>query len=365
MTNKHHSILPISVNKISSSSKKTFKTRVFSALIMLLFFTLIITLVALSDNIHNWSPLSLVGKRICAWLFLVLVVPIIFLAVVEIHNIYFRYNKLAFAIISILIFSTIYIPTLQYFLYFYGYWTSIDLRDVTFNFLISGTMCALISAIVIIFYMWTQNLASIKKSCVFLVLYCFSSAFFIAFFYFSFIKGWTTVLILFFITGATDTFAYLGGMLFGRKKLSPFISPKKTIEGAISGVLCCTLFTMLIILLFSFADSSHNILGNFFGIKFKYYVDILNIDNQYANYPLWWLFIFIILSSLSLISIAGDLSYSHIKRMYKIKDFSNLIPGHGGFLDRFDSATFVFSIYFVFTIVISLYSSTAPLWRPN
>lgn len=115
----------------------------------------------------------------------------------------------------------------------------------------------------------------------------------------------------------TDTGAYFVGTLFGRHKLSPRISPKKTIEGAIGGVVVCIALTWAI----GFICTS------IFGIIEGYTIRTANL---------------IILTAIcSIISMIGDLSFSVVKRTYGIKDYGNIMPGHGGILDRFDSFLFV------------------------
>ena len=109
----------------------------------------------------------------------------------------------------------------------------------------------------------------------------------------------------------TDSFALLTGMFIGKNKLAPTISPKKTIEGFVGGAL----------------------MGTFIATSF--YVTVINQNCSLV------LVIFITLF-LSCIGQLGDLVFSSIKREYGMKDFSNLIPGHGGILDRFDSLIFVF-----------------------
>lgn len=108
-------------------------------------------------------------------------------------------------------------------------------------------------------------------------------------------------------TYATDTFAYLGGSFFGKRKLIPRISPNKTIEGAIIG------YVMSVILSLTFA---------------KFY---LNLEPA---------LIYIASFIIPIISQLGDLTFSLIKRRYKIKDFGFILPGHGGILDRIDSIVF-------------------------
>lgn len=112
------------------------------------------------------------------------------------------------------------------------------------------------------------------------------------------------------ITVITDTFALITGSYIGKNKLAPKISPNKTIEGFIGGVL----------------------MGTFVATVFYYTV----IDGNISIVILLFTTLF-----LSVVGQLGDLVFSSIKRTYDVKDFSNLIPGHGGILDRFDSLIFV------------------------
>lgn len=120
----------------------------------------------------------------------------------------------------------------------------------------------------------------------------------------------TYIIYLLLITTITDTFALITGMLIGKNKLAPKISPKKTIEGLLGGVF----------------------FGTFAATAF--YVTVIN-----SNISL--VLLIVITGILSLVGQLGDLVFSSIKRYYEIKDFSDLIPGHGGILDRFDSLIFV------------------------
>jgi phosphatidate cytidylyltransferase len=122
----------------------------------------------------------------------------------------------------------------------------------------------------------------------------------------------------------TDAGGYIFGSLFGRHKLSPRISPKKTVEGAVGGVAMTVLVSVGALWCYGFYLS-------YCGVSARYdYVSI------------------IILSLLcAVISIVGDLSASLIKRENGIKDFGKILPGHGGVLDRFDSILFVAPLIFV------------------
>lgn len=116
------------------------------------------------------------------------------------------------------------------------------------------------------------------------------------------------------IAFGSDTFALFAGMLFGRHKLAPLVSPKKTVEGAIGGLVGGVFGTLL--LTFIAANAIHD--------AFMGPVHIL---------------LFGIIGSV--VSQIGDLSFSVIKREFGVKDYGKLLPGHGGILDRFDSVTFV------------------------
>lgn len=117
------------------------------------------------------------------------------------------------------------------------------------------------------------------------------------------------LLYLLIITVSTDTFAYFVGIKFGKHRLMPKVSPKKSIEGGIGGLVVATL------------------IGTWFAMHFKLIIDSI-------------LIMVLISMSLSIVSQAGDLIASKFKREVGIKDYSNLFPGHGGILDRFDSLVF-------------------------
>jgi len=128
----------------------------------------------------------------------------------------------------------------------------------------------------------------------------------------------------------TDIFAYFTGMLLGRHKLIPDVSPKKTVEGAIGGVVFCTL---------SFVG---------FGLIYNHFW----VADGGKTIPLAAMAIVGFL--VSIVSQVGDLSLSLLKRKYGIKDFGKLFPGHGGVLDRFDSVLAVSIMLTVCFVIFTL-----------
>lgn len=132
--------------------------------------------------------------------------------------------------------------------------------------------------------------------------------------------GLDLIIFLFLITIVTDSYAYFIGKLIGKNKLLEVISPKKTWEGTIGG----------------------SLVGTF--VCTMYYITVIDPSIPILNIALIVLF-------LSLVGQFGDLFFSAIKRTYKVKDFSNIMPGHGGILDRLDSIIFVM---LTFTFFIKL-----------
>ena len=127
----------------------------------------------------------------------------------------------------------------------------------------------------------------------------------------------------------TDVFAYFVGVKFGKHKMAPSISPKKSIEGAVGGVVLELAFNLLALFIFT------------------KYIFIVPID-----IPVWSYCIMSVV--LSLCGIAGDLIASLIKRNYGIKDFSDLIPGHGGIMDRFDSTLLTCPMLYIMIVVFEM-----------
>ena len=122
------------------------------------------------------------------------------------------------------------------------------------------------------------------------------------------------VWLIFLSSWGSDTCAYVAGVAFGKHKMAPVLSPKKSIEGAVGGVIGAAA------------------LGAIYGAVFS----------EKISLPVKPAIAFAVICALgALVSMVGDLAASAIKRDHEIKDYSNLIPGHGGIMDRFDSVIYV------------------------
>lgn len=133
-------------------------------------------------------------------------------------------------------------------------------------------------------------------------------------------EGWQhgiyLVWLVFLCSWGSDTCAYCVGVLFGKHKMAPKLSPKKSIEGGVGGVVGAALL---------------------FGLYTYFVINPFSLENIQMN-----LISAMCLGAIgALVSMIGDLAASAIKRDYEIKDYGKLIPGHGGIMDRFDSVIIV------------------------
>ncbi len=139
-------------------------------------------------------------------------------------------------------------------------------------------------------------------------------------------------LLTFLCAWITDSFAYFTGRLFGKHKLIPSVSPKKTVEGAIGGVVFCVITIVVFgLVIDKFFDPSDNFRAMYIPLAVSGVV-------------------------VSVVSQTGDLIMSVIKRHYNIKDYGKILPGHGGILDRFDSVMAVSLVLAVICTYFNLFS---------
>ena len=139
-------------------------------------------------------------------------------------------------------------------------------------------------------------------------------------------------LLTFLCAWMTDSFAYFTGRLLGKHKLIPSVSPKKTVEGAIGGIVFCVLTVVVFgFVIDKFFDPSESFRAMYIPLAISGIV-------------------------VSVVSQTGDLIMSVIKRHYNIKDYGKIFPGHGGILDRFDSVMAVSLVLAVICTYFNLFS---------
>ena len=145
-------------------------------------------------------------------------------------------------------------------------------------------------------------------------------------------KGWFYLIPALFASWVSDTCAYFSGVTLGKHKIVPHISPKKTWEGCIGGAIGCALAVMI-------------------------YFDLIiyRLDDFNTNIVVFSLIAFVLGLIMSVMSQLGDWVASLIKRRVGIKDYGNIFPGHGGMLDRFDSAFFTIPSGVLLALIVEFF----------
>lgn len=163
---------------------------------------------------------------------------------------------------------------------------------------------------------------SIASSAITIMGYIYTISFFsLLIFIRDFKDGGALIWLVFIISWFSDTAAYYSGRFFGKRKLCPEVSPKKTIEGSIGGII-----------------------GSILGVL---------IWGYFSKRLSMWLPLIAMGVLGSVVAQMGDLVASLIKRYVGIKDFGNLMPGHGGILDRFDSILFTAPIVYYYIVIFT------------
>ena len=194
-------------------------------------------------------------------------------------------------------------------IYFYAVTGFYMLYTVLFGreLLIESSSIIILLIIILALSIFDEQIPIIRASYYFLSIVLISGGFH-ALYYVRMQLGLSYILYLALATFGSDTGAYFAGVLFGKHKLIPRLSPKKTIEGSIGGI----------------------VLGTILSVVYAYYFKL--------PYSLIQLSIISII--LTMTSQIGDLTFSSFKRYFNVKDYSQIFPGHGGVLDRFDSLLF-------------------------
>jgi len=131
-----------------------------------------------------------------------------------------------------------------------------------------------------------------------------------------------------------DAGAYFVGVFFGKTKLCPHISPKKTVEGLVGGILSAIVGNILVSVIFVKLSSAI--------VPFGYFSSEISVN---------YLRVLLVTPLLAVLGVIGDLTASLVKRNFSVKDFGSIMPGHGGIMDRFDSVLLISAaVYVIFNI---------------
>ncbi|QNM93690.1 phosphatidate cytidylyltransferase [Mycoplasma sp. Pen4] len=219
---------------------------------------------------------------------------------------------------------------------------------------ITPLIVSLIFALIRMFTVQNLNGIALLRKTVLLYISTVMLTIFIKLFILLFTVSYGIQYIIFFVlvSSAYDIGGFFGGKLFGGKyfkhKMAPVISPKKTYEGAIVGYLFSLIIAFIYIYTFYFATKEQdNSLGSLLNSS-----RIIS-DGQTISNPMQIYFILYIIT-VPFFALVGDLYFSFVKRRNEIKDFSKLLRGHGGLLDRVDSISFVFVAYAIFAAMSTI-----------
>ncbi|UUM19804.1 MULTISPECIES: phosphatidate cytidylyltransferase [unclassified Mycoplasma] len=343
------------MNLDNKAKNSLFYQRVMPSLFLFIFLLLFFVIFRLSFYTFtqfNWGNSSDIAKIILRIIALLLYALIGFWAFYELSD-SFTKNKNSSLILSIFQLVPLFLGS--------NYLIDNEKRDVSLilNFvysewifyvlIISNALIFVIIRLITVENINYQNL--IIRALVYLI-FSFLIAMFLKIFVFLMKthSGLSYIIILIAGSSAAD----IGGFVFGRKfgnkffknRLAPNISPQKTWEGFIGGWIFSFLVIITLVVLLNFTDQISQISGrNYFDILFTFPQNSENwISIAKASLILFTI-------ALPIIATIGDLSFSSIKRWNEIKDFSNILKGHGGLLDRLDSIIFVFVLFSLLTII--------------
>ncbi len=208
------------------------------------------------------------------------------------------------------------------------------------NGIVNSSAYVLLGILAFMVLMFGEMMASHVRLQFEKIAYCFVAGLLLPFLFASLIRihasycGRYLVVIPFVIAFASDSGAYFAGRFFGKTKLAPVISPKKTVEGMVGGMISAVVFLLIYCLIMRY------------GFDFK------------PNYG--FAVVYGIVGSAA--GVFGDLCFSVIKRQPGIKDYGKLIPGHGGALDRFDSMMLVAPLTEALLAIFPLLQITEIIW---
>ncbi|ALX70532.1 phosphatidate cytidylyltransferase [Spiroplasma turonicum] len=343
-TNTTETIDEVGSNRFKSKSAiSNFKKRIITSVILLVFLVLYISLGVIYTLLHNLNYIE-----VSAYICIAITIIILIISQYEINNAT-KFNKWYLQIIIIIFSILIFLYPVNFNLYknfsFYsflnlGSWLSswqlpviiifFFLFVIIYTFFydrsnLKGALINLTTSLVITFGLKAFiliSLSTIEFNGKVIGRYSFNTIVWI----------WLMIIL-------SDSFAYLGGMRWGKTKLAPKISPKKTWEGAVIGFSVSFAFGLIYSLLFYFCNTDNKPLFEL--------MTFVGNKSKALEITLYCLFSM----AFPIIGLYGDLLFSWIKRTFNIKDFSNLLPGHGGLLDRLDSILFSLFVMFILILV--------------
>jgi phosphatidate cytidylyltransferase len=321
-------------------SKRNFKknlrerAKVSIVFVLILFFISFLSLV-IDYNSYNYTNIAV---QISTYLLIITFSFFYFFIPYEFFNssLAFKYKKLNYPVLLISAMLS-FIPILSYYIYLQNLK---GLDHGVYTYLVySYIMICYVYGLVLISYSLQIKKVDFKLFFWQIFLFTFIVIYSFAFIYVTFVNGFSSLIIIFLIPILSDTFAYIFGNIFGKNKMCPKISPKKTWEGFIISLFLTTLLISSIIVIYYYADTTN----------LNYFNRWLSIDLSNPDINVRFVGSILMILFLILVSTFGDLAFSYFKRLNNIKDFSNLLKGHGGIIDRLDSSIFVVSFYFILT----------------
>lgn len=340
-------------NKQFSEKKKVFITRAKTSIIVVLY-SLIIALFSLfgcvtNKNIRdhiNWTWRENHIVQIVFAILLILAISVInILAIIELFNCCLKKTNSKWK--YLVCFLSLLISVVPYLVIIPSAYSFIDKTgwDATpyINAYFIITFLGVLTMYILLLCLSIKEQSNIKfNKIVYPIVGSLLPLVFSALIYICLFKFFTTFIFLLCVVWLTDSLAYISGTLFGKHKMCEKISPKKTWEGFIISFFVSLI---LIMVLFEIYQINPGIQYMVFGFREGFGI----FDTEW----IWWIIMLFVSIFLILANTAGDLFFSVIKRKNGIKDFSNLLSGHGGMLDRIDSLTFVVILF----ITICFFSS--------
>ncbi|MGL4647521.1 MAG: phosphatidate cytidylyltransferase [Mycoplasmoidaceae bacterium] len=354
----------IKINKLDKSVKNIFLNRFLIAFALTAYWSLLFVSCWISDNSigSEWYvPLDIKSKGIFAYIFVLLLLPFAYGSAREINNLFFGRGVwltfwLLFSVIAIFLIlpNFAYITRTYYFpikgipITFEGdllknpneFGDFFSKLLALFSITILISFAFLIGVLVCIIRM--RQINEFVDLFLFVILVIIIAFGFFSIAFIGLLRSWLVLLFVICITYFTDIFSYIGGVLFGRKKISKVISPKKTLEGFWIGLLLTLGAGLLLTFTISIGEENHNSFEHLVNIKVIY-------DNEIGR----WSYMILLILGISLIGNLGDFAFSYIKRNYNIKDYGDFFQQHGGVLDRFDSVLFTTTAYSLLTFFVA------------